>query len=158
MVNRYLEEFQRSSRRPAHSFVNDWDEIANLTCSRHVYLSGAVEGLFRRIEVLEEYHDRLWRRIRLGKLELRWVTRWRWKKIITFERSGITSRYNRRSVCLAAILFRINSTAKTHQLQNKGINVYYELNDGSFSGMWVSGLTVLFCRLTNTHSRIWFSG
>lgn len=31
------------------------------------------------------------------------------------------------------------------------------LRVGSFSGICVSGLTVLFCLLTNTHKRIWFS-
>lgn len=65
MANHYLEEFQRSSRRPAHSFVNDWDEVANLIGFGHVNLSSAMEGLFRRIKVLEKYHNRLRREVRL---------------------------------------------------------------------------------------------
>lgn len=66
MGSRYLEQFQRSTRRPAHSFINDWSQITNLTCFRHVYLSSAIEGLFRRIKMLKEYHNRLWRGIRLA--------------------------------------------------------------------------------------------
>jgi len=65
-ANRYLEEFQRSSRRPAHLFVDDWDEIANFTCSVHVHLSSAMDGLFRRIKVLKEYNNRIRRGIRLA--------------------------------------------------------------------------------------------
>ena len=65
MAKYYLEEFQCSSRRPAHSFVNDWDEIANLTRFEHVYLSNTMEGLLRSIKVFEEYHNRLLRRIGL---------------------------------------------------------------------------------------------
>ena len=65
-TNRYLEKFQRSSRCPAHSFVNDRDEIPNLIRFGHIYLSSTEEGLFRRIIVLKEYHNRLRRNIRLA--------------------------------------------------------------------------------------------
>ena len=64
---------------------------------------------------------------------------------LTFDGSGMISRYNLRSFCLAAILFLMTSTAVCIQIQLSDLNKGGDLlKPGSFSGIGVSGLTVLF--------------
>jgi len=76
---------------------------------------------------------------------------------LTLEGSGRISRYNQRSRRFGSWL-RIPSTAGKYCQNLSRWDPHNLLNEGSSSGMYVSGRTVLFCRPTNIHNLTWLSG
>jgi len=54
-----FKKFQRGAGRPAHPFVYDSGQIADLHLSLYVDLADAIKLLLSRIEILEENHERV---------------------------------------------------------------------------------------------------
>ena len=69
-----------------------------------------------------------------------------------FVESGRMSRYRTRSAYRVAILLWTTSIAKEYHQKLFAWSPHNILNEGSPSGMCVSGRIVLFWRLTNTHN------
>lgn len=66
----YLVELQRRPRCPTHPLVDNGYEVADFACPLHVNLADTVKRLLRRVEVLEEDHDRPRRDVRLTALSV----------------------------------------------------------------------------------------
>lgn len=154
----YLVKLQRRPRCPTHTLIDQRYEVADFACPLHMNLANAVKRLLRRIEVLKEDHDRPRRHVILFARLVDVADR-----LYDGSHLGIRNDVQVQSEVVLLPdghvvpddLDSCNKDNEARALCSTHINV---LSAGSFSGMCVSGRTVLFCRLTSTHNRIWLSG